>query len=138
MNILFNIIIMQCFSRLSLQSFPSLPQCFMSHTEVLRRTAFSDGAKNDVDVEWPESGSAILVFTCPPDYCTWRSLPPIAFRYLRRFEQPSCLSVLSEKGSVSLNCLHFVRCLCTLIDVSQKNKKEWEYLLCDKTKRSEF
>lgn len=74
----------------------------MSHTEVLRYTAFSDGAKMKKREGWrlirPESGSAILVFTCPLDYCTWQSLPPIAFRYLRRLSNfPVRLSLL-EKG----------------------------------------
>lgn len=61
----------------------------------------------ETDVEWPESGSAILVFTCPPDYCTWQSLPPIAFRYLRHLSNLPVRLSLSEKGSI-LNCLHFV------------------------------
>lgn len=66
----------------------------------------------------------MLVFTCPPDYCTWQSLPPIAFRYLRRLSNlPVCLS-LSQKGSI-LNYLHFVGCLwrpVVLIFVSQKKE----------------
>lgn len=70
------------FSRLSLKFSPHASPCFMSHTEVLWLTAFSDGAKMNDREAWRlmESGSAILVFTCPPDYCTWQSLPPIAFR----------------------------------------------------------
>lgn len=78
-----------------------MPQCFMSHTEVLCYAAFSVGAKiNGERWRLMYCGSAILVFTCPPDFCTWQSLPPIAFRYLRRLRNLPVYLSLSEKGLI--------------------------------------
>lgn len=102
----------------------------MSHTEVLRYTAFSDGAKMKKREGWrlirPESGSAILVFTCPLDYCTWQSLPPIAFRYLRRLSNfPVRLSLL-KKGSI-MNRLHFIGCLwLSVAYICFSKEEEWK------------
>lgn len=73
-----------------------------------------------------ERGSAILVFTCPPDYCSWRFLPPIPFRYLRRFTY--MFVCLLEKG--------FLLTVCILLDVMYKigvAQKECKYRLCDRT-----
>lgn len=114
-----------------------IPKCYDTLPLV---TVLNGRRRVETDVEWPESGSAILVFTCPPDYCTWQSLPPIASRYLRRLSNlPVCLSV-SKKG---LNLLIFfffafsgmfmVACYtCICFSKEEEWKCQWKCVIMNK------
>lgn len=98
-----------------------MPQCFMLHTEVLKHTAF-------------RVGSAIVVFTYPPDYCSGCPYLP-SHLDISGVKQPSGLLVSFKKGKSSLFAIYcmFVNASFTNIhvDVFQKQVK---YLLYDITR----
>lgn len=115
-----------------LSVFSPKPKCYdtLPLVTVLKKKKKWQNGVVETDPVKPESGSAIVVFTCTPNYCMWHSLPPIAFRYLRRLSNILLVRLsLSEREWFILTVCNMLNVyICCTID------KEGEYLLRLKVK----